>query len=111
VLLIGLLVVLITVTLGGGAHARDLAPAADAARPSLAIMDLQPLTVSGRGFKTGERVIVSTGTSRKATTANTAGRFVVRFTRVTCAAHAIVAVGSKGSRATTRPPQILCVSP
>jgi hypothetical protein len=44
-------------------------------------------------------------------TANASGRFVVRFASVKCAATAIVAVGSKGSRATTRPPKILCVEP
>jgi hypothetical protein len=110
VLLICLLFVLMTVTLSGAAQANE-APATAAARPSLTIMDLQPLTVSGRGFKANERVVVSTATSRKATTASSTGRFVVRFTRVTCAAHAIVAVGSKGSRATTRPPRILCVEP
>ena len=107
---IRVLVVVTMVTLSGAAQANGL-PAAKAARPALTITDLQPLTVSGRGFRANERVTVSSGPSRRSTTASSAGRFVVRFTKVTCAAHAIVAVGSKGSRATTRPPQILCVSP
>lgn len=108
-MLIGLLVVLITFGLGGAAQEEKVAPVGT--RATLTVMDMHPLTISGRGFKSGERVVVSTGTSRKSVTANASGRFVVRFASVKCAATAVVAIGSKGSRATTRPPKILCIEP
>lgn len=109
-LLIGVLVVVLTVTVSGAARANEL-PATSAGRPTLTITELQPLTLSGRGFKASERVVVSSGTNRRSTTASSTGRFVVRFAKVVCAGYAIVAVGSKGSRATTWPPKILCASP
>lgn len=108
-MLIGLLVVLITFGLEGAAQEEKVAPLGT--RATLTVMDMHPLEISGRGFKSGERVVVSTATSRKSVTANASGRFVVRFTSLKCAATTIVAVGSKGSRATTRPPKILCVEP
>jgi hypothetical protein len=108
-MLIGLLVVLITFGLGGAAQEERAAPATT--RATLTVMDMSPLAISGRGFKSGERVAVSTGTARKSVTASASGRFVVRFGTVRCAATTIVAVGSKGSRATTKPPKILCVEP
>ncbi|MGH3084983.1 MAG: hypothetical protein ACRDNP_13205, partial [Gaiellaceae bacterium] len=65
----------------------------------------------GRGFNSSERVVVSTGTKRKSVTANSLGPFEVRFAGLKCAGATIRAVGSKGSRAATRPPRILCVEP
>lgn len=113
-LLIGLLV-LITVGLGGTTQGEKAMPAKGspvaASRANLTVMSMQPLSISGRGFKSGERVRVSTGTGRKSVTASSTGRFLVRFAAARCAAGAIVAVGSKGSRAVTRPPKVLCVAP
>jgi hypothetical protein len=108
-MLFGLLVVLITFSLGGAAQAEKAAPAAT--RATLTVMDMRPLAISGRGFRSGERVVVSTGTARKSVTASASGRFVVRFASLRCAGTTIVAVGSKGSRARTNPPKILCVEP
>lgn len=110
-LLIGLLLLLITVGVGGVALEDDVAATKPTARATLTISSMQPLEVIGRGFKPGERVVVSTGTKRKSVTANSRGRFVVRFAALRCAGGTIVAVGSKGSRASTRPPRILCIEP
>ena len=82
-----------------------------AGRATLTVMSMNPLAVSGRGFKSSERVTVSTGTRRKSVTATSTGRFLVRFSGLKCAGTTIVAVGSKGSRATTRPPKVLCIEP
>jgi hypothetical protein len=108
VLLIGLMVIAIAVGLGGSAQASSTT---SAARPTLTVTDMQPLSVNGRGFKARERVMVSTSGRRKSVTASSTGRFAVRFAGLSCAAGPIRAVGSKGSRAVTRPPKILCVEP
>jgi hypothetical protein len=106
VLTIALTVLLIAC--GSGEPAQREAPAG---RATLTVMSVSPLAVSGRGFKSGERVVVSTGTRRKTVVATAAGRFVARFAGLRCAGATIVAVGSRGSRATTRPPKVLCVEP
>jgi hypothetical protein len=92
-------------------HSTRLGGAATSVRPTLTITSMHPLEVIGRGFKPSERVVVSTATKRKTVTANSAGRFDVRFAGLKCAGATIVAVGSKGSRAATRPPRILCIEP
>ena len=93
---------------GSGEPAQQEAPAG---RATLIVTSMSPLAVSGRGFESGERVAVSTGARRKTVVATSSGRFVVRFVGLRCAGATIVAVGSKGSRATTRPPKVLCVEP
>jgi hypothetical protein len=93
---------------GGGEPSQREAPVG---RATLTVMSVSPLAVSGRGFKASERVVVSTGAARTSVTANSAGRFVVRFPRLRCAGATIRAIGSKGSRATTRPPKVLCIEP
>ncbi|MGH3080681.1 MAG: hypothetical protein ACRDNH_06035 [Gaiellaceae bacterium] len=108
-LLIGLVVALIAVGLGSQ-QTEQITPAVGG-RATLTIMDLQPLAVSGRGFKPNERVVVTTASARKTVMANAAGRFVVRFAGLRCVAGSIRAAGSKGSRAVTQPPKILCVAP
>ena len=60
--LIGLLLLLITLGLGGAAVNADAAAAKPAVRATLTITSMQPLEVIGRGFKPSERVVVSTGT-------------------------------------------------
>jgi hypothetical protein len=107
VLLIGVVVALVALGIGAPDETQALA----AARPTLTVMATEPLGVSGRGFKAGERVIVSTSGKRRSVTANAAGRFVVRFSGLRCALGPIRAVGSKGSRAVTQPLKILCVHP
>jgi len=109
--LIGLLFLLITLGLGGAALEGDAAATKPAARATLTITSMHPLEVIGRGFKPSERVVVSTGSKRKSVTATSGGRFEVRFAGLRCAGATIVAVGSKGSRAATRPPRVLCVEP
>jgi hypothetical protein len=86
-------------------------PLAPAGRASLAITSLEPLTVTGRGFKAGEQVTVRFESRRKVTTATGAGRLVVRFAAVYCTGGTIVAVGSKGSRAVANYSRLLCVAP
>jgi hypothetical protein len=110
---IGLVVVLISVGLAGSAQAgAPTAPTmSSAGRATLKITDVHPLSISGRGFKARERVVVSTSGRRKTVMTSSAGRFAVSFAGIRCAAGAIRAVGSKGSRATTTPPKIVCVAP
>ena len=80
-------------------------------RASLAITSLEPLTVTGRGFKAGEQVTVRFQSRRKATTATGTGRLVVRFAGLNCSGGTIVAVGSRGSRAVANFSQLSCVAP
>jgi hypothetical protein len=73
---------------------------------------ISPLTVSGRGFKSGERVTVSiNGAGRRQVVATRAGAFSVRMGGGRCNGGTIVAVGSKGSRAAANFSQLLCVAP
>jgi hypothetical protein len=95
-----------------GATSNGKAPPTTATgRASLVITNLEPLSVTGRGFKAGERVTVRFELRRKATTATGAGRFVVRFANPGCDGGTIIAVGSKGSRAVANFSQLLCVEP
>ncbi|MGZ8795329.1 MAG: hypothetical protein ACXW0F_11910 [Gaiellaceae bacterium] len=66
---------------------------------TLRVKSLQPLVISGRGFKAREHVLV-TGAGRKSVTATRAGRFTVRMGSPRCAGFTIVARGSAGSRGT-----------
>jgi hypothetical protein len=111
VLLVGVLVVRLTLGLSGAAQEEDVASATPRAQATLTITSMYPLEVIGRAFEPSERAVVSTGARRKSVTANSAGRFVVTFAGLRCAGTRIVAVGSKGSRAATRPAKILCVAP
>jgi hypothetical protein len=77
-----------------------------------------PLTVRGSRFVPRERVRVSVSGSREATrrvTASAAGAFVVQFATFTfdrCnAGLSVVAVGSEGSRAGLKLPEMLCPPP
>jgi hypothetical protein len=66
----------------------------------LTVKTVQPLVFAGSGFVPRERVRVSTDGVAKRTGAGLAGRFVVRFPGVDfCNGGAIVASGSRGSRA------------
>jgi hypothetical protein len=70
----------------------------------------KPLEGTGRSFKAGERVSVRTAGKRKATTAGSRGRFVVRFAgQSSCNGGTIVAVGAMGSRASVNFSQLLCL--
>jgi hypothetical protein len=108
-LLIGLVIALIAFGFGD-VRGQQSSPTGSG-KATLTVMGMSPLGVSGRGFQPGERVVVSTGAARRSVTANAAGRFVVRFPALRCAGAPIRAVGSKGSRAVTRPPKVLCVEP
>jgi hypothetical protein len=74
----------------------------------IVIRDLAPLTVSGSGFASHERVTVTVTTKKRATRAifaNTAGRFTVRFATMSlerCSSYMVRAVGSKGSVVTKK---------
>jgi hypothetical protein len=80
-------------------------------RASISLRSLRPLTIVGRGFKSGERVRVS-GAAAKSAVASRGGGFVLRLGNVDpCASLSITAVGSKGSRAALNFSQLLCVEP
>jgi hypothetical protein len=111
VLLLALLALLVYpsfVTADGDGKAT---PTTVTGRASLAITSLEPLTVTGRGFKAGEQVTVRFQSRRKATTATGTGRLVVRFAGLNCSGGTIVAVGSKGGRAVANISQLSCVAP
>jgi hypothetical protein len=110
VLLIVLIVLLVTLGLDTGVGS----PAASSeqwTRTRLTIVRLNPLEVVGRGFKAGERVVVSVGPRRRAVTAGPRGRFKVRFNRALCIGPTVLAVGSKGSRAAINLPKTVCAEP
>ncbi len=90
---------------------RGQATLVPAGRASLVITSIEPLTVTGRGFKPRETVSVRFQSKRRATTATSTGRFVVRFGGVDCNGGTVVAVGSKGSRAVANYSPLLCVEP
>jgi hypothetical protein len=110
VLLVALVIVLLTIGLEPASES-STAPAAGTARPALRIMGLNPLTVGGRSFKAGERVVLSVGPRRRTATATTRGRFLVRFSRGRCISGTVVAVGSRGSRASVLVPHTVCFQP
>jgi hypothetical protein len=76
-------------------------------RTRVAIIDESPLVVRGTGFKPAERVTVTVTHGktifRRVVLARTTGVVVARWTSslpTTCASTFVLAVGSKGSRAT-----------
>lgn len=78
-------------------------------RASLSIKSMSPLTVAGSGFKPGESVRIS-GAGTKRVAASRRGAFSVRLPGVDpCGSLTIVAVGTKGSRASMNFSQLLCV--
>jgi hypothetical protein len=85
-----------------------LAVPASAGGPRLAVADDAPFTVRGSGFVAHEHVRVVVTANASATrwaTTTAAGAFTLRFPTVklgTCAAFAIRAFGSHGSRAVLR---------
>lgn len=116
--LLGVIIGLTLLNVGGaapGSSTRTVVspPKSVSARPVLAVTRISPLTVSGRGFKSGERIAVSmNGTGRKHVVATRTGTFNVRMGGAgRCNGGTIVAVGTKGSRAVANFSQLLCVSP
>jgi hypothetical protein len=80
--------------------AASAAPANAADRATLKIAGISPFIVAGQGFKPKERVRVSADGRRKFVTAGTRGGFRVAFPAANvCNGVVVVAVGSKGSRA------------
>ncbi|MGN6429887.1 MAG: hypothetical protein ACTHNB_04025 [Gaiellaceae bacterium] len=78
-------------------------------RATIHVTKVVPITVTGAGFKAGERVkiVVRTPTIyRKTVTASRRGRFTAIFGRATgkCLSMRVLATGSKGSRATAYVP-------
>ena len=108
-LLVALVIVLLTTGLEPASESSP-APAAGT-RPALRITGLNPLSVAGRSFKVGERVVLSVGRRRRGATATTRGRFLVRFSRARCIYGTVVAVGSRGSRASVVVPHTVCFQP
>jgi hypothetical protein len=100
VLLVALIVALVVLNGGPASVAADAHPSGADRRATLEITKIEPLAVTGRGFKVSERVRVSADSSRKTLRASTRGRFVVRFVDVDpCNGLVVMAVGNKGSRA------------
>jgi hypothetical protein len=82
-----------------------------AARATLEIVRTLPLTVAGQGFKPKERIRVSADGRRKSVTAGARGSFRVAFPAANaCNGVVVVAVGSKGSRASVTFAQF-CLEP
>lgn len=87
------------------------------AKPALRPLDLDPLTIRGTSFKSGERVklVVSAPTSVRPTVvrANVRGRFriVFAFSPGRCDFVVVQAFGTRGSRATFRIDAPGCVDP
>ena len=87
-----------------------------ASRPSLVVTKFAPVTVAGAGFAPGERVVVTVvaGTKKhvRPVRAGTAGRFSARFefgAALGCGPTLRVsALGSSGSKATAKLPQVRC---
>jgi hypothetical protein len=83
-------------------------------KPTLNLQRGDPLTLRGAHFVPAERVAVSVRSDQRQTkrvTANDRGVFVVSFPRVTydrCQGLSARAVGSRGSRAGLKTPQLLC---
>ena len=95
--------------------AASATPASSTGRAAVEIVQISPLTVAGRGFKPKERIRVTANGRRKFVTAGRRGRFEVAFPAAnTCNGVFVVAVGSKGSRASVTFAQfsdILCLEP
>ena len=76
--------------------------------PTIDVTRLIPLTVTGSGFKAGERVKVvvrSPAVYRKTVTATRRGRFIAAFRHGSkCASIHVLATGNRGSRATAYVP-------
>jgi hypothetical protein len=80
--------------------AASATPAGTTGRAAVKIVQISPLTVGGRGFKPKERIRVSADGRRKFVTAGTRGGIRVAFPAANvCNGVVVVAVGSKGSRA------------
>jgi hypothetical protein len=82
-------------------------------KPALKLVRGAPLTLRGTRFVSGERVRVSASSGRTSTrrvNANGSGLFVVRFPfgYDRCNGLLVTAVGSDGSRATLKRPELLC---
>jgi hypothetical protein len=98
-----LAVLLLAATAAGGVAAPTTAVAT---RPALRLSDETPVTLSGSGFRTNERVKVVAVAGKRAVhwvTAGTSGRFVTRFRGMdadACRGFTATAVGDRGSRAT-----------
>ena len=81
-------------------------------RAVLRITSLRPVAIAGRGFKSLERVRVSSMGTRKMVGASRSGTFAVRLPYSgNCASFTVSAVGSKGSRASINFAQIHCIEP
>jgi hypothetical protein len=80
--------------------AASATPASTTGRAAVEIVQISPITVAGRGFKPKERIRVTANGRRKFVTAGRRGRFEVAFPAANaCNGVLVVAVGSKGSRA------------
>jgi hypothetical protein len=99
-------------TLSPGSGETQSAPpattTAKTGRASLTMKSLRPLTVAGSGFKAAERVRI-TGAGTKTLTASRGGAFTTRLTGADPCGLTIVAMGSRGSRASLNFSKLLCV--
>jgi hypothetical protein len=87
------------------------APSSSSARPALKLVRIDPLTVTGREFKRGERVRVSANGRRKVVVAGVNGGFTISFRGVGSCGAVIVARGSGGSRASLAVSNVHCLEP
>jgi hypothetical protein len=99
----------LVVLVGPAASSGSSAVERSATAPRIALLDTQPVTVRGTGFKSAERVQVAafTGakTMRRAATGSSAGAFTMRLPGLDandCQGFAVTATGNKGSRASIK---------
>ena len=78
-------------------------------KATIAVVDPDPLAITGRGFRAGERVtfrVSSEGTlSRKVVTANRLGRLSAQWATLElseCSPYTVTATGARGSTASVR---------
>lgn len=97
----------------GSGETQSAPPATTTAKTGRAILTMKsmsPLTISGSGFKATERVRI-TGAGTKTVTASRRGAFTTRLPGRDSCGLTIVAVGSRGSRASLNFSKLLCVEP
>jgi hypothetical protein len=108
--MITLAVVLVALVPTAAAGERDLT-----GKPALTLARAAPLTLRGTHFQPAERVrIAVSGVRTKRVTADGAGTFSVGYPSVTydrCNGLIARAVGSEGSRATLKRPELQCPLP
>ena len=96
--------ILTLVALAASVGASGTGIGAPDAKPSLAVVDRQPLTISGKGFGTRQRIVLTAATggetARRAFRADARGAFLLRFQTLRfdpCTGLSLHALGAAGT--------------